>query len=66
MTEILKAIRDFLCGTPAGPIYKSDLREIGIDPRTAERFFRLIRFCQEEMPRIQIAERDGRFVVTSQ
>ncbi|NHI84112.1 MAG: hypothetical protein EAX81_07400 [Candidatus Thorarchaeota archaeon] len=61
--EILEAIKEFLDERGSKPFYKSDLREKGIDPKTAEDFFKIIRFCQKQLPRIKITEMRGNFVV---
>ena len=61
--EILETIREFLDERGSKPFYKSDLREKGIDPKTAEDFFKVIQFCQKELPRIKITEMRGNFVV---
>ena len=61
--EILMNIQEFLNESEGKPFYKSDLREKGIDPRTAEEFFRIIDFCQREVPRIRITELGGNFIV---
>jgi len=56
--DILKVIKEFLeePDRTSMPIYKSDLRDYaGIDPKTAEDFFRIIEFCQQEIPAISIS-----------
>ena len=63
MMEILETMRNHLLAVENGPIYKSDLKARGIDPRTAENYFRIILFCQYEMPRLSISESKGRFLV---
>ena len=60
---ILKIIKDFLKENKATMIFKSDFREKGIDPRTAERFLRIIHFCQSEIPQIEISDGGSRFLV---
>ena len=61
--EILVNIQEFLNESDGKPFYKSDLREKGIDPRTAEEFFRIIDFCQRELPRIRITDLGGNFII---
>ena len=63
---ILQIIKEFLDHRQHVPIIKSDLREFGIDPRTAERFFRLIHYCQNEILRISINELDNRFIILTE
>jgi hypothetical protein len=64
MMQILQMMRDYLVTTDRVAIYKSDLKERGIDPRTAENYFRVIAFCQSKVPRLSISEDKDRFVVT--
>jgi hypothetical protein len=61
--EILGAIRDFIEEAGGKPFHKSDLREKGIDPRTAEEFFRIIQYCQKEIPRIKLMEVGASLVI---
>ena len=61
--EILRIIGAYLEKRGGVPVYRSDLRKKGIDPRTAENFFRMIQYCQNQVPRIRISEADERFVV---
>jgi hypothetical protein len=61
--EILGAIREFIAEAEGKPFHKSDLREKGIDPRTAEEFFRIIQYCQKEIPRIRIMEVGASLVI---
>jgi hypothetical protein len=64
MMQILQMMRSYLVSTNRVAIYRSDLKERGIDPRTAENYFRAIAFCQSEIPRLSIAEGRDRFIVT--
>ena len=54
--QILQTIKEFLNEAEGKPFHKSDLREKGVDPRTAEEFFRIIQYCQNDIPRIRITE----------
>ena len=64
MMQILQTIKDSLLAHRGRAVYKSDLKGIGIDPRTAEHYFRIIHLCQSEIPRLSITEQEGRFLVT--
>ena len=60
---ILRIIKDFLKENGGAMIFKSDFRDKGLDPRTAERFLRIIHFCQSEIPQIEISDDSSRFIV---
>lgn len=45
------------------PFYKSDLKNKGIDPATAEDFLKIIIFCQRELPFIEITDFGKRFIL---
>jgi hypothetical protein len=64
MMEIPETIMDCFLTLEDGPILESDLKERGVDPRNPENYFRVICFCQSEIPRLSISERKGRFLVT--
>lgn len=62
--EVVEAITQFIMDRRGKPFYKSDLREIGIDPKTAEDFLRIIQYCQRNIPTINITETDGHLIIS--
>ena len=61
--EVLEAITRFIIDRGDKSFYKSDLREIGIDPKTAEDFLRIIQYIQRNVPTINITETDGYLII---
>lgn len=62
--EILQSIKHFFDDLGyQRPFYKSDLKNQGIDPATAEDFLKIIMFCQRELPFIEVTDFGKRFML---
>ena len=62
--EILELMKQFILEKKGKPFYKSDLRDIGIDPKTAEEFFKIIQYVHRDMPPINITEAGGHLIIS--
>ena len=52
--KILEGIKNFLAESEEKLFYKSELRSINIEPSTAEEWFKIIEFCQTQLPRVSV------------
>ncbi len=60
--KILEALNEHIKKSGKNRFFKSDFREVRVRPDTAGEWFRIIHYCQTELPRIKIIEM-GRNVI---